>query len=138
MEESMQTIFTRIINGEIPSTQLYSDEHCIAILDIAPINKGHALVISRSPHPTLEESPDDLLGHMMQVVKRLDMAMRKELGAEATNIIINNGPAAGQEVPHLHIHVIPRYSTDGKRFIPVKESYAAGELEIYGRKLSLM
>ncbi len=133
----METIFTKIIAGEIPSTKLYSDDRCIAILDIAPVNKGHALVISREPFPTLGECPSPVLAHMMTIVQKLDEALRKELGAEATNIIINNGPAAGQEVPHLHIHVIPRYSDDGKRFIPQKTTYKEGEIEEIGRKLQL-
>ena len=134
----METIFTKIINGEIPSAPLYSDDHCIAILDIAPVHKGHALVISREPYPTTESCPDELLGHMMKIARKLDIAMRKQIGAEATNIIINNGPAAGQEVPHLHIHVIPRFSGDGKHFIPEKERYEDTELEEFQRRLTLV
>jgi len=137
MEDSMETIFTKIINGDIPSTKLYEDELCVAILDIAPVNKGHALVISRQPYPTIGECPLDLIGHMMKIVQRLDQMMRTALGADATNIVINNGAAAGQEVPHLHIHVIPRYTEDGKRIIPLKESYKEDEITIYGEKLSL-
>lgn len=133
----METVFTKIINGIIPSIRLYEDDLCIAILDIAPANKGHALVISREPYPTIADCPEQVLGHMMGIVKRLDAAQRTQLHAEATNIVINNGPAAGQEVPHLHIHVIPRFSNDGKRFIPTKERYAEGELELMGKKLRL-
>jgi histidine triad (HIT) family protein len=137
MEVPMETIFTKIIKGEIPATKLYSDDLCIAILDIAPVNKGHALVISREPYPTIGDCPPKTLSRMMEIVKKLDAAMHKELDAEATNIVINNGPAAGQEVPHLHIHIIPRYSGDGKRFIPKKTAYNEGEIADYGRKLHL-
>ena len=84
-EDFMETIFTKIINGEIPSTQLYTDDRCIVILDIAPVHKGHALVISREPYPTTETCPDDLLGHMMKIARKLDISMRKKIGAEATN-----------------------------------------------------
>ncbi len=134
----METIFTKIINGEIPSTQLYTDDRCIVILDIAPVHKGHALVISREPYPTTETCPDDLLGHMMKIARKLDISMRKKIGAEATNIIINNGPAAGQEVPHLHIHVIPRFAGDGKQFIPKKEQYHDGEIQEFQSRLLLV
>lgn len=133
----METIFSRIIDGKIPATLLHSDDHCIAILDIAPVNKGHALVISRTPYPTIGDCPSEVLGHMMDVARRLDERMRAELHADATNIIINNGPAAGQEVPHLHVHIIPRYFQDGKKFTPQKESYAEGEMSDYGGKLTL-
>lgn len=133
----METIFTKIINGTIPSTKLHADDLCVVILDIFPVNKGHALVISREPYPTVGDCPEHILGHMMGVVQRLDHSMRTVLGAEATNIIINNGPAAGQEVPHLHIHVIPRFSEDGKHIAASKERYSDGEIEEYGKKLSL-
>lgn len=133
----METIFTKIINGDIPSTKVHEDDQCIVILDIAPVNKGHALIISRDPYPTLGDCPAQILAHMMSIAQRLDRAMRDSLGAEATNIVINNGPAAGQEVPHLHIHVIPRYRQDGKRFILTKETYKEGEIDTYGAKLSI-
>lgn len=133
----METIFTKIINGDIPSTKVHEDDQCVVILDIAPVNKGHALIISRAPYPTMEDCPVETLAHMMSIAQRLGRAMRDSLGAEATNIVINNGPAAGQEVPHLHIHVIPRYQEDGKRFIPAKEKYGEGEIDIYGKKLTI-
>lgn len=133
----METIFSRIISGEIPSVQLHADDTCIAILDIAPVNKGHALVIARDPYPTIGECPPEVLGHLMLIVQRIDAVLRRELGAEATNIVINNGPAAGQEVPHLHIHVIPRYEGDGKRFIPSKTQYGEGEIVELGARLHL-
>lgn len=133
----METVFTKIINGEIPSVTLHADDLCVVILDIAPANKGHALVISRFPYPTISDCPDDVLGHMMAIAKRVDKVQRDRLHADATNIVVNNGPAAGQEVPHLHIHVIPRFHGDGKRFIPTKEQYAQGELASMGELLRL-
>jgi histidine triad (HIT) family protein len=133
----METVFTKIINGDIPSVKLYADDACVVILDIAPANKGHALVISTEPYPTIALCPDEVLGHLMSVVKRVDQVLRERLHAEATNIVVNNGPAAGQEVPHLHIHVIPRFSGDGKRFIPAKDQYAEGELAKLGELLRL-
>lgn len=133
----METLFTKIGKGEIPSVELYSDEMCFAILDIAPVNKGHALVISREPYPTLEEAPLEVLERIMGVVRRLSKRMREQLEADATNIIVNNGPAAGQEVPHLHIHVIPRFEKDGKGFGAHKMQYGEGEIALYGDKLRL-
>ncbi len=133
----MATLFTKIINREIPSSILYEDEMCIAILDIAPVNKGHALVISKGEYPTTVSCPDTELQHLMSVAKKIDIKMREVLKADATNIIINNGPAAGQEVPHLHVHIIPRYTGDNKKVVPVKEEYGEGELASYAEKLTL-
>ena len=124
----MATLFTKIINKEIPAEILYEDDMCIAILDIAPVNKGHALVIAKEEYSTTVECPDDVLSHLVVIAKRLDKIMREQLHAQATNIIINNGPAGGQEIPHIHIHVIPRYEGDNKKFVLHKEKYVKDEI----------
>ena len=133
----MKTVFEMIRDGEIPSVKLYEDDVCFVILDINPISKGHSLVISKEVYPCFTDAPLSTLGHMMEVASRVDAKLRSALGAEGTNILINNGPAAGQEVPHLHIHVIPRYSGDGKNFIPSKDSYKDGEMAEFGAQLCL-
>ena len=74
---------------------------------------------------------------MMEVARKIDMKQREVLGAEGTNIMINNSPASGQEVPHLHIHVIPRFSGDGKTPVFNKEKYADGEMGKYGELLKI-
>ncbi len=133
----MATIFEMIINGDIPSTKLYEDDLCIAILDINPVNKGHALVISRKCYPTFTDVPMETLSHMMEIARRIDQKQREALGADGTNIMINNSPASGQEVPHLHIHVIPRKAGDGKTPVMAKGSYDEGEAAKYGELLKL-
>ena len=133
----MKTVFEMIIDGDIPSVNLYEDDVCLVILDINPIQKGHALVISKKPYPRFTESPCQELSHMMEVAKKVDLKMREALKAEGTNIMINNDPASGQEVPHLHIHVIPRYKDDGKGFILNKDKYSEGEINQFGEKLCL-
>ncbi len=133
----MATVFEMIISGDIPSTKLYEDDQCIAILDISPVAKGHALVISRQPYATFTEVPLETLSHMMDIARRIDMKQREVLKAEGTNIMINNSPASGQEVPHLHIHVIPRVSGDGRTPVLKKTSYEDGEIAAYGEKLRI-
>ncbi|MCR5732807.1 MAG: HIT family protein [Sphaerochaetaceae bacterium] len=133
----MATIFEMIINGDIPSTKLYEDDKCLVILDINPINYGHALVISKTVYPTFTDCPAETLSHMMEIAKRVDKKQREALGAEGTNIIINNSPASGQEVPHLHIHVIPRFKDDGKTAFIQKEKYEGDGLSAMGAKLCL-
>lgn len=133
--ETMETVFTKIIKGEIPSTKLYEDDICIVILDINPVAKGHALVISKAVTATTAETDDAVLTHMILVAKKLDGVMRAALGCDATNLMINNGPASGQEVPQLHIHVIPRYNGDGIRTALPHTSYSDGEMASYGERL---
>ncbi len=133
----MPTLFTKIINKEIPSAILYEDSLCIAILDINPVNKGHALVIAKEEYPTTVECPDDVLSHLIVIAKRVDNVLREKLHAEATNIIINNGPASGQEIPHIHIHIIPRFEGDNKKIIPHKEKYEKDEIAKIATLLTL-
>ncbi|MBR1918806.1 MAG: HIT family protein [Spirochaetales bacterium] len=133
----MATVFEMIINGDIPSTKLYEDDLCLAILDINPINKGHALVISKTTYPTFTDCPAETLSHMLEIAKRIDRKQREVLGADGTNVLINNSPASGQEVPHLHIHIIPRYKDDGKTFSFAHEKYEGNELVEMGAKLCL-
>lgn len=133
----MSTIFEMIRDGEIPSTKLYEDDKCFVILDINPVAKGHSLVISKKPYPTFTDVDKPTLDHMMEIARKLDAKMRQSLGAEGTNIMINNSPASGQEVPHLHIHVIPRKSGDGKTPVFKKDKYEDGELAEYGEILRI-
>lgn len=132
---TMDTIFSKIGRGEIPSTRIYEDDICFVILDINPVKKGHSLVIAREAYPNMQSTPDEVLTHMILVAKKIDAAQRRALGSEGSNIIINNDPASGQEVPHLHIHVIPRYSGDGRKHFQEHDKYADGEMAEYGAKL---
>lgn len=102
-------LFCRIIAGEIPSRQVYSDDTCVAFLDIAPWQKGHALVIPRRHVPDALADPD-VLGELSGAVHTVGNLLKEKLGASACNILTNAGADAGQEVFHVHIHVIPRYA----------------------------
>lgn len=131
----METIFTKILEGKIPSVKLHEDEQCFAILDINPVNKGHILIITKVAYPTLADCPDETISHLMVLAKKADLKLRQQTGCSATNLVINNGKASGQEVPHMHLHIIPRFENDNKGFKLVKESYTDGEMAAYGKKL---
>jgi histidine triad (HIT) family protein len=103
---SEKTLFTKIINGDIPGDIVYEDEHCFAIRDIAPKAPTHLLVIPKKPIPRLVDASaedKDLLGHMMLMVG--DIAKKAGIG-EAFRVIINNGEGVGQTVFHLHLHIL--------------------------------
>lgn len=134
---AMETLFTRIDKGEIPSVKLYEDDVCFVILDINPILKGHALVISKEPYPNMASCPDDVLGHLMKVAKLVDARQRAALGAQGSNIIINNDPASGQEIQHIHVHVIPRFDGDGRKYFALHDKYDDGEMQKYGERLRI-
>lgn len=133
----METLFTKICKGEIPSVKLYEDDVCFVILDINPVLKGHSLVISKKPYPSMADCPDDVLGHLMKVAKIIDAKQREALGSQGSNIIINNDPASGQEVPHIHVHVIPRFDGDGRKYFALHDKYDDGEMAQYGERLRI-
>lgn len=115
---SEETLFTKIINGDIPADIVYEDEHCFAIKDIAPKAPTHLLVIPKKPIPRLvDASAKDkaLLGHMMLMVGEI----AKKAGVdEAFRVIINNGEGVGQTVFHLHLHILgnKKFSEDSLGF----------------------
>lgn len=82
-------------------------------MDIHPVSPGHSLVISKSEYPTIEDLPDEVMASLSLAVKKVGKAVKATLGCPAYNLIVNNGSAAGQEVPHIHFHVIPRFDGDG-------------------------
>lgn len=103
-------IFCRIIAGEIPSMRVYEDECCIAMLDINPAGPGHTLILPKQHFQDITAVDDATVGHLFSVARKIGMRAEFRLNADGFNIVQNNGAAAGQTVPHFHIHVIPRFS----------------------------
>lgn len=104
------TVFTKIINGEIPSHRLYEDDHVFAFLDINPLAEGHALVIPKEPAETLDKLSDDAAAAIGRVLPRLCRALAEATACEHYNVLQNNGKPAHQEVMHVHFHIIPKPS----------------------------
>lgn len=106
------TLFTRIANGEIPSAKIYEDDHTFAFLDINPASRGHTLVIPKSEFPDLFSAPPDILAAVARTTQLVAQALRAALKPDGLNIVQNNGKAAGQEIFHYHVHLIPRWEGD--------------------------
>jgi histidine triad (HIT) family protein len=104
------TIFTKIINGEIPCHRVYEDAQVLAFLDINPLSKGHTLVIPKQPAERLDQLSDDSAAAIGRVLPRICRAVMKATGATAYNVLENNGSAAHQVVMHVHFHIIPKYA----------------------------
>ena len=133
----MVSIFSKIISGEIGATRIYEDDVCIAILDINPNNKGHALVIPKEEHETMLECPDEILKHLIVVAKKIAQKQYDVLKCDGINIGINNKKAAGQEISHVHVHVIPRYFKDRYKLCFGHVAYDEGEIDKYGDMLKI-
>ncbi len=105
-------IFCKIVSGDLPSTKIYEDETVLAFMDINPVEEGHALVIPKKHLDPITNVPDNILKEIIAVVKKIASAQLTALNASGVNISQANGSGAGQEVPHIHFHIIPRYSTN--------------------------
>jgi histidine triad (HIT) family protein len=123
-------IFCKIANGEIPSYKVYEDDKALAFLDIAPVSPGHTLIIPKKHFQNMESIPDDELIHSIKVVKKIGQVIKKKLNAPGYNISVNNDPIAGQIVPHLHFHVIPRKEGDGLKLWPQEKIDPKKAMEI--------
>ena len=108
----VDTIFTKILRGDIPCHKVYEDEHVLAFLDIGPLSYGHTLVIPKEPAATLDQLSDDASAAIGRVLPRLCRAIKAVTGVEQFNVLQNNGPLAHQAVFHVHFHIIPKPSAD--------------------------
>lgn len=124
----MDCIFCKIIAGEIPSFKVYEDEAVLAFLDINPVNPGHTLVVPKKHFANIEEADEEILCRIMKVVKKIGVSLKNNLGVTGYNVGVNNDPMAGQIVPHLHFHVMPRLEGDGYKLWEGKK-YKDGEAE---------
>jgi histidine triad (HIT) family protein len=107
-------IFCKIVKGEIPSSKVYEDDLVLAILDIKPVNPGHALVISKEHQKYISDLDDKISARIISVANRINEAIRKsEIKREDINYFLADGETAGQEIPHVHLHIIPRFKNDG-------------------------
>jgi histidine triad (HIT) family protein len=103
------TIFSKILRGEIPCHKVHEDAHTLAFLDIFPIALGHTLVIPKEPAPTLDALSDDSAAALGRVLPRIARATLRASGATAFNVLQNNGESAHQAVFHVHFHIIPKH-----------------------------
>jgi histidine triad (HIT) family protein len=120
-----ETIFTKILRGEIPCHKVYEDDRVFAFLDIGPLSSGHTLVIPKEPAETLDLLSDDSAAAIGRVLPRIARAVLRATGATSYNVIQNNGRPAHQFVMHVHFHIIPKFE-DGSG---LEMTWNAGSLD---------
>jgi histidine triad (HIT) family protein len=108
-------VFCQIGKGTAPSHRVYEDEHTVAFLDINPITDGHVLLIPRYHTQYIEDLPEATMEALMKTMIKIVPPIQRAMNATDSNIGINNGPNAGQIIPHVHIHIIPRLKKAGDR-----------------------
>ena len=107
------TVFEQIIAGEIPARIVHETDTVAAFLDANPLAPGHTLVVPKAPHERLADLPDGEAADVWAVVQELVPKIGAAVDADATTVGVNDGAAAGQEVPHAHVHIVPRFEGDG-------------------------
>ena len=126
----MSCIFCRIVQGNAPSYKVYEDQHTVAFLDLKPVADGHVLLITREHKQYIEDLPEETSEALMKALIKIVPPIQRAMEATDSNIGINNGPNAGQIIPHVHIHIIPRPTKAGPmlfssvaRFKPRSKEY---------------
>jgi histidine triad (HIT) family protein len=107
------SIFTRIVKGEIPCHRVFENERVLAFLDVNPLSEGHTLVIPKRQTERLEDLPPEDAAEIARHLGPIATRVCAATGAEGYNVLQNNGRVSGQEVPHVHFHIIPRSAGDG-------------------------
>ena len=111
-------VFCDIVDGKLPAIKVHEDDHVIAIMDIFPLRRAHVLVIPKQHHRQLHELDSNLRSHLVDTASRITRAMyASSLAPAAVHYNVNDGPAAHQTVPHVHLHILPRYKGDSRSFL---------------------
>lgn len=128
-------IFCRIVRGEVPSTKVFENEKFLAILDIGPIAFGHTLVLPRQHVELFTDLSEELARDLAVLTQRIARAVVAGTGAEGFNLLSNNKRCAGQAIPHVHVHIIPRRSDDGVKYQWNPKQYPEGEMARYAEQI---
>jgi len=131
----MASIFTRILAGEIPGNFVFQEARWVALLDIRPAHPGHVLLIPREERQYLADLSGPTQADLGRHLAMLTTAVKSATGCPAVNVVLNDGPEAGQEVPHAHLHVVPRWPGDGKGFLFAGAPYADGQMALMAERL---
>lgn len=135
----MTCVFCKIAKGEIPSEKVAENERAFAFLDIKPLVRGHVLVIPKAHHERFAQMAPEDAAAVTDLAQRVARRLESGLGAKGATLAVNDGRAAGQEVMHVHLHVVPRGEDDGygpiHRLFTRPPQLAPGELKDMGAKL---
>jgi len=129
MENNRDCIFCKIIEGKIPCNKVYENKDVLAFLDMSPVNRGHVLIVPKKHSETLLDTDEQVLCKIIKATKKISNGVMKAVNANGINIIVNNFKAAGQIVPHMHMHIVPRFSSDGFTYTEPKKKFSESEMQ---------
>ncbi|HJW57924.1 MAG TPA: HIT family protein [Burkholderiaceae bacterium] len=131
------TVFQRIMRGEIPSVKVYEDEFVYAFMDAGQVNPGHVLVATKQAYETLMDADEESAAAMMRAAARIAKAVQAAFSPDGITILQANKPAGWQTVPHLHLHVLPRYVDDGVELTWPRKEPGMEKLREYAARIRI-
>ena len=129
------TVFTRIINGQIPAAKIYEDEHTIAFMDAGQVNPGHVIVATKKQVETIVDLDDELAAALFRTAARVARAVDQAFKPDGITILQANRPEGWQTVPHVHLHVLPRHKDDGVGLVWPRKNPPMEELEALAARI---
>lgn len=133
----METIFTKILKGSVPGVKIYEDELVFAFMDSGQVNPGHVLVATTHPYETLMDTDEASAEALMRLTRRVALAVQDAFQPDGITILQANRPAGWQTVPHVHIHVLPRYDNDDAGLIWPRKEPGLDALKEYAKRINL-
>lgn len=125
-----ECIFCKIIRGEIPASKIYENDNILAFLDIKPVNPGHILIIPKKHYEKMETTPDEVVSDVFIIAKKLMKVIKEAMSADFVALSV-----VGIDVPHFHIHLIPRYFNDKMPVFWPRKGYKESEKEFVADKI---
>jgi len=135
MKTDPDCIFCKIVAGDIPVCKILEDDAAIGFMDIGPVAEGHALLIPKEHYETIGDVPENIAAAVLKRLPQLVAAVKEVTGCQGVNVLQNNGAIAGQLVPHVHFHIIPRNPAGEFNFNWPVSKYPEGKMEELGRKI---
>jgi Diadenosine tetraphosphate (Ap4A) hydrolase and other HIT family hydrolases len=132
---SAPTIFSRLIAGELPCAEVYEDEQTFAFMDAGQVNPGHVLVALKRPATTILDVSEDEAAALFRTVHKVAWAVQEAFQPEGITLLQTNKPAGWQTVPHIHVHVVPRYQGDGADLVWPRNNPSMEELKALAARI---
>ena len=133
----MPTVFEKIISGDLPCAKVYEDDLVFAFMDAGQVNPGHVLVVTKKPYETLMDADEESAAAMMRAANKIAKAVQAAFQPDGMTILQSNKPAGWQTVPHLHLHVLPRYHNDGVELVWPRKEPGMDELRQHASKIQV-
>ncbi|MGE5621605.1 MAG: HIT family protein [Bacillota bacterium] len=133
----MTTVFSKIIRGELQCAKVYEDELVFAFMDAGQVNPGHVLVVTKTPYETLMDADEESAAALMRAANKIAKAVQAAFAPEGITVLQANKPAGWQTVPHLHLHVLPRYGNDGVELTWPRKEPGLDKLLEYAAKIQV-